>query len=159
MSAEDVRKQTQFEREVKLGDKAIAHWTNCGRYYETEVEVVTVNSKSFGVAIATAIEGYPVSWRINIPNFANSDRWSWNNRLGQLAGQEEKDKVFYSLCEDDILEVANALKVELTPDEMTQAKSAVADGVGEHWWDVTEDVVGDILRERRESDGNSESSD
>jgi len=70
-----------------------------------------------------------------------------------------KDKVFYSLCEDDILEVANALKVELTPDEMTQAKSAVADGVGEHWWDVTEDVIGDILRERRESDGSSESSD
>jgi len=60
-----------------------------------------------------------------------------------------KDKIFYSLCEDDILEVANALDVELTPDEMTEAKSRVADGVGEHWWDVTEDVIGDILRERR----------
>jgi len=60
-----------------------------------------------------------------------------------------KDKVFYSLCEEDILEVANALGKELTPDEMTQAKSAVADGVGEHWWDVTEDVIGDILVERR----------
>ncbi len=70
-----------------------------------------------------------------------------------------KDKVFYSLCEDDILEVANALGVELTPDEMTQTESAVADGVGEHWWDVTEDVIGDILRERRESDVSSESSD
>ena len=70
-----------------------------------------------------------------------------------------KDKVFYSLCEDDILEVANALGEKLTPDEMTQAKSAVADGVGEHWWDVTEDVIGDILRERRESDVSSESSD
>jgi len=64
-----------------------------------------------------------------------------------------KDKVFYSLCEEDILEVANALGKELTPDEMTQAKSAVADGVGEHWWDVTEDVIGDILVERRKSDG------
>ena len=64
-----------------------------------------------------------------------------------------KDKVFYSLCEDDILEVANALGEKLTPDEMTQAKSAVADGVGEHWWDVTEDVIGDILVERRKSDG------
>jgi len=60
-----------------------------------------------------------------------------------------KDKIFYSLCEDDILEVANALGVELTPDEMTQAKSRVGDGVGEHWWDVTEDVIGDTLRERR----------
>ena len=66
-----------------------------------------------------------------------------------------KDKVFYSLCEDDILEVANALGVELTPDEMTRAKDRVSDGVGEHWWDVTEDVIGDILRERRESDGSS----
>ena len=64
-----------------------------------------------------------------------------------------KDKVFYSLCEEDILEVANALGEKLTPDEMTQAKSAVADGVGEHWWDVTEDVIGDILRERRKSNG------
>jgi len=62
-----------------------------------------------------------------------------------------KDKVFYSLCEDDILEVANALKVELTPDEMTQAKDRVSDGVGEHWWDVTADVIGDILIERRKS--------
>ena len=70
-----------------------------------------------------------------------------------------KDKAFYSLCEDDIMEVTNALGEKLTPDEMTQAKSAVADGVGEHWWDVTEDVIGDILRERRKSDVSSESSD
>ena len=60
-----------------------------------------------------------------------------------------KDKVFYSLCEADILEVANALNVELTLDEMTKVKSGVSDGVGEHWWDVTEDVIGDILAERR----------
>lgn len=157
MSAEKVKEQVQFECEVKVGDRCQALWTNSGRYYQTEVEVVAVNSKSFGVKIATAIEGYPVGWRINIPNFANSDRWSWNNRLGQLACQEEKDKVFYSLCEDDILEVANALGVELTPDEMTRAKDGVADGVGEHWWDVTEDVIGDILRERRKSDVSSES--
>ncbi len=70
-----------------------------------------------------------------------------------------KDKVFYSLCEDDILEVANALGEKLTEDEMARAKSVVADGVGEHWWDVTEDVIDDILRERRESDVSSESSD
>ena len=81
MSAEDVRKQTQFEREVKVGDKAIAHWTNCGHYYETEVEVVAVNAKSFRVMIAKAIEGYPVGWKINVPSFLNIDRWTWNNRL------------------------------------------------------------------------------
>ena len=74
-----------------------------------------------------------------------NDNW----KVLGVTGQEEKDKVFYSLCEDDILEVANALGEKLTPDEMTRAKSAVADGVGEHWWDVTEDVIGDILRERR----------
>ena len=88
MSAEKVKEQVQFEREVKVGDKCQAHWTNCGHYYGAEVEVVAVNSKSFGVKIAKAIEGYPVGWRINIPNFANSDRWSWNNRLGQLAVKE-----------------------------------------------------------------------
>ena len=64
----------------------------------------------------------------------------------------EDAKVFYSLCEDDILEVAKALGEELTPDEMARAKSVVADSVGEHWWDITEDVIGDILRERGKSD-------
>jgi len=75
------REQVQFEGGVKVGDRCQALWTNCGRYYETEVEVVAVNSKSFGVKISKAIEGYPVGWRINIPNFANSGRWTWNNRL------------------------------------------------------------------------------
>ena len=88
MSAEKVKEQVQFECGVKVGDRCQALWTNSGRYYQTEVEVVAVNSKSFGVKIARAIEGYPVGWRINIPNFANSDRWSWNNRLGQLAVKE-----------------------------------------------------------------------
>lgn len=70
-----------------------------------------------------------------------------------------KDMVFYSLCEGDILEVADALGEKLTEDEMTQAKDRVSDSVGGHWWDVTEDVIGDILRERRESDVRSEGSD
>ena len=81
MSAEDVNEQIRFEREVKVGDKAIAHWTNCGHYYETEVEVVAVNAKSFRVRIVKAIEGYPVGWKINVPSFLNIDRWTWNNRL------------------------------------------------------------------------------
>jgi len=81
LSADEVKKQLEFEREVKLGDKCLAHWMNCGHYYETEVEVVAVNAKSFRVMIAKAIEGYPVGWKINIPSFLNIDRWTWNNRL------------------------------------------------------------------------------
>jgi len=73
---------------------------------------------------------------------AGNDNW-------EVTHVFSKDKVFYSLCEADILEVANALNVELTLDEMTQVKSGVSDGVGEHWWDVTEYVIGDILAERR----------
>ena len=65
----------------------------------------------------------------------------------------ETDKIFYSLSEDDILEVANSLNVELTPDEMARAKRAVEEGMGNHWWDVTEDVIDGIVRERREADG------
>jgi len=84
MSAEDVKRQIQFEREVKVGDKCLAHWTNCGNYYETQVEVEAVNAKSFRVRIAKAIEGYPVGWKINVPNFLNIDRWTWNNRLAPL---------------------------------------------------------------------------
>jgi len=71
---------------------------------------------------------------------------------------EVADKVFYSLCEDDILEVATALDEELTEEEMTRAKEMVADGMGDHWWGVTEDVIAEI-GERRESDVSSESSD
>jgi len=84
MSAEDVKEQLEFEREVKPGDRCLSHWTNCGHYYQTEVEVVAVNAKSFRVMIAEAIDGYPVSWKINIPNFLNIDRWTWNNRLAPL---------------------------------------------------------------------------
>jgi len=60
----------------------------------------------------------------------------------------EEDKVFYSLCEDDILEVANALGEKLTDDEMTTARSEVSDGMGNSWWDVTEDVIAEIVSER-----------
>jgi len=64
-----------------------------------------------------------------------------------------KDKVFYSLCEDDILEVAASLDVKLTDDEMTNARSQVSDGMGNHWWGVTEDVIDEIVRERRQGNG------
>ena len=62
-----------------------------------------------------------------------------------------KDKVFYSLCEDDILEVANALNVELTPDEMPQVKKGIESGLGNCWWDIVESAIDDVIanRERR----------
>ena len=59
-----------------------------------------------------------------------------------------KDKVFYSLCEDDILEVANAQEIELTPDEMVGVKSGVEDGFGNHWWDIVESVIDEVVAER-----------
>lgn len=59
-----------------------------------------------------------------------------------------KDKVFYSLCEDDILEVANAQGIELTPDEMVRVKSGVEEGLGNHWWDIVESVIDDVVAER-----------
>jgi hypothetical protein len=59
-----------------------------------------------------------------------------------------KDKVFYSLCEDDILEVANAQEIELTPDEMVRVKAGVEDGFGNHWWDIVESVIDDVVAER-----------
>jgi len=84
MSAEDVKRQIQFEREVEVGDKCLAHWTNCGNYYETQVEVEAVNAKNFRVRITKATDGYPVGHKLNIPNFLNIDRWTWNNRLAPL---------------------------------------------------------------------------
>lgn len=89
MSEGKVQTQIQFECQVKVGDKCLALWTNSGRYYQTEVEVAAVNSKSFGVKIVKAIEGYPVGWKINIPNFANINRWTWNNRLTPKGGEND----------------------------------------------------------------------
>ncbi|MBA7611208.1 hypothetical protein ES703_18427 [subsurface metagenome] len=84
MSAEDVKKQIQFEREVKVGDKCKAYWTNCGHYYGTEVEVEAINQKSFRVRVSQPTDGYPDGHKLNIPNFLNIDRWTWNNRLAPL---------------------------------------------------------------------------
>ncbi len=88
MSAEDVKRQIQFEREVRVRDRAMAHWTNCGNYYETQVEIEAINAKSFRVRITKATDGYPVGHKLNIPNFLNIDRWTWNNRLATLARKE-----------------------------------------------------------------------
>jgi hypothetical protein len=77
----DIRRVIEFENSLKVGDTCLAYWTNCGRYYDALVEVVSVNSKSFGVKVVNAIEGYPSGHRLNIPRFTNFNRWSWNNRL------------------------------------------------------------------------------
>ena len=62
-----------------------------------------------------------------------------------------KDKVFYSLCEDDILEVAAAEVVELTEEEMPQVKKGIESGLGNCWWDIVESAIDDVIanRERR----------
>ena len=74
MSVEDAKKQIQFEREVKVGDKCQAHWTNSGCYYGAEVEVEAINARSFRVRIIQATDGYAVGHKLNIPNFLSIDR-------------------------------------------------------------------------------------
>ena len=88
MSADEVKEQLEFERSLKVGDKCRAHWTNCGYYYGAEVEVEAINAKSFRVRITKATDGYPVGHKLNIPNFLNMNRWTWNNRLAPLAVKE-----------------------------------------------------------------------
>lgn len=81
MGAEGYKAQCQFERDVKVGDKCLASWTNSGNGYTTLVEVVSINQKSFGVKIVNGIKGYPAGWHLNIPNILNYKRWGWDNRL------------------------------------------------------------------------------
>ena len=57
--------------------------------------------------------------------------------------------VFYSLCEDDILEVANAQDIKLTSDEMARVKAGVEKGLGNCWWDIVESAIDDVVSERR----------
>lgn len=90
---ERIRKQCDFERELQLGDKCIAHWTSCGYTYSHQVEVVKLNQKSFGVKLLEDVPAvsqigssqggvdYPAGHMLNIPNFLNTNRWSWANRL------------------------------------------------------------------------------
>jgi len=60
-----------------------------------------------------------------------------------------KDKVFYSLCEDDILEVAAAEDAELTEEEMPQVKKGIESGLGNCWWDIVKSAIDDVIAERR----------
>ena len=84
MSAEEYREAMCFERELKVGDRCLARWTNCGYCYEAEVEVVAINPKSYGVRITKDIDGYPAGHHLNIPGILNCKKWSWNNRLSPL---------------------------------------------------------------------------
>jgi len=68
----------------------------------------------------------------------------------------ETDKVFYSLSEDDILEVANELDIKLTPDEMARAKKGFEDAFGSGWHDILETVLDEIIEERRQADDGHE---
>ena len=88
MSVGDVKNQINFERELKSGDKCLACWTNCGYFYQGEVEVVAINVKSFRVKLLKPVDGYPTGQCLNIPNFLNSNRWSWNNRLAPKGGRQ-----------------------------------------------------------------------
>jgi len=45
MSADKVKEQLEFERNVKVGDQCLAHWTNCGNYYETHLEAGVMPGK------------------------------------------------------------------------------------------------------------------
>ena len=73
-----------------------------------------------------------------------NDNWEVTHVFSQ-------DKVFYSLCEDDILEVAAAEDVELTEEEMPQVKKGIESGLGNCWWDIVESAIDDVIanRERR----------
>jgi len=101
------------------------------------------------IPISVVNDFFRVTGIIVVCEDEGNDNW----KVLGVMGQEEEDKVFYELCEDDILEVAASLDVKLTPDEMTEARSGVSDGMGNHWWNVTEDVIDEILRRRSENGG------
>jgi len=70
-----------------------------------------------------------------------------------------KDEPIYQLVKDDILEVANALKAELTPDEMLRVKKGIESGLGNCWWDIVASAIDDILSERKQENEQSYTGD
>jgi hypothetical protein len=84
MGADEFKKQCEFERTLKKGDRCQAYWTNSYRYFQTEVEVEAINKASYRVRVVNTVDGYPAGWKLNIPNALNYQRFTWNNRLGPL---------------------------------------------------------------------------
>ena len=76
------------------------------------------------------------------------DEGNGNWKVLRVMGQEETEKPIYQLVRDDVLEVANAMHEELTEDEMDRVKSGVEDGFGNHWWDIVESVIDDVIAQR-----------
>lgn len=84
-AAQIYRESVEWEASVKVGDEAIARWTNCGHYHTTVVRVRKINGKSFGVDIVAPLDGYPAGWHIGVPRIADIRRWSYNNRLEAMS--------------------------------------------------------------------------
>lgn len=84
MKAEEFRQVINFENSLRVGDTAVAYWTNCGNWCSGKVEIVAINRKSFRVRLVEDVEGYPAGQRLNIPRLMQIERWSVNNRLAPI---------------------------------------------------------------------------
>jgi len=86
MNGEEFRKVIAFEYNLKVGDIALARWTNSHRYWSAKVKVDKINAKSFRGALLEALPGdrfggYPAGFRVFIPRVDELQKWSYNNRL------------------------------------------------------------------------------
>ena len=74
-----------FEQSLKVGDEAVARWTNSGNYYARKARVVRINRASFRVAVLEGDASYPEGHEIVVPRFDAMGRWSPNNCVTPVA--------------------------------------------------------------------------
>jgi hypothetical protein len=74
----------RFEEKLKPGDECIARWTSCGRFYQTMVRIIKINSYSIAGEILAPLDGYPLGWHISCPRVTHSRTWSYNNRMAPV---------------------------------------------------------------------------
>lgn len=94
MQTFDLKKQMNFEKSIKIGDKVRIHWTNNYSVYAAEAIVSKINQNSVRAKITDAIlRGdkiiYPANHEIISPlcNLSTIDRWSHNNCIKPIENQ------------------------------------------------------------------------
>ena len=90
MTADEYRAVTNFEDNLKLGDKVWVHWRfNCAGIGK----VTRINPKSLNVTLTDSAYGrpagmpeYPVGTIIRVPRITAIEKWGANNRVEPVGG-------------------------------------------------------------------------
>lgn len=76
----DYLKAVRDDARVAVGDRAVAHWTSCGRVWRGAGVVTKVNAKTLRVRLSEAVGPYPAGFEVRVPRAVDPFGWTWANR-------------------------------------------------------------------------------